>query len=309
MEITNNKKRILALIEIFRKKSDAEKRLKIDDLIMELKKYHIKVNNRKTLYDDIKILNEFGFNIEYDNGYYLLEAPFNLSEIKIIQDSINSLKNLDDNFIKDLNDKMFNYISDNDVKVLQNLSYITKHKNSHLLQHMEDIIEAIKTRTSVLIKTNNSDEIKEIFPLFLYRANDYYYFYYHYLDKNKIYHYRFDNIKSVTLNHTKDEINYSKRDILKVIEESSKTYSLNDSELVTIKLLNNDEKLIQRFMDDFPAAIHTKDGFSLKASINNVFFAKIAEYGSDLIIVNKNVNKKYTNYLKTIISLCESPTG
>ena len=303
METSNNKRRILALIEIFRKKTDSDKRLKIDDLIMELKKYHIKVNNRKTLYDDIKILNEFGFNIEYDNGYYLLEAPFNLSEIKIIQDSINSLKNLDDNFIKDLNNKMFNYISENDEKVLQSLSYITKHKNSHLLGHMEDIIEAIKTRTSILIKTIKDNEIKEIFPLFLYRANDYYYFYYHYLDNKKIYHYRFDNIKNITLTNNKDTYYYSKKDILKVIEESSRLYSLNDSELVTIKLLKNDEKLIQRFMDDFPNAIHTKEGFSLKTSINNVFFSKISEYGENIIIVNKNINKKYINYLNNIIKL------
>ena len=103
----NNKKRILYLIEILKKNSNFDRHLTLDEIITLLEEKNIKVDNRKTLYDDFKILNECGINVEYDNGYYLLDCPFNLSEIKIIQDSINSLKNLDTSFKNDINNKLY----------------------------------------------------------------------------------------------------------------------------------------------------------------------------------------------------------
>lgn len=302
MEKSNNKKRILALIEILRKKSDSVKRLKLDEIISELNKKDIEVNNRKTLYDDFKILNDFGFNVEYDNGYYLLDAPFNLSEIKIILDSINSLKNLDKNFLNDLNNKMYDYVSDNDQKLLERLNYVSKHSDSKLLQHMEDIIESIKNGTSIIVDIKNKVDKEEIFPVFLHRANDYYYFYYHYPNSNKLYHYRFDNVKNIKLTNNKDTINIQRKDIINTIEESSKSFSGGTSDTISIKLLKDDAKLIERFLDDFPSAIHTRDGFSLKININNVFYSKLVAYGSDIVIVNKDIAKKYKEYLKNILS-------
>lgn len=302
MEKSNNKKRILALIEILRKKSDSVKRLKLDEIISELNKRDIEVNNRKTLYDDFKVLNDFGFNIEYDNGYYLLDAPFNLSEIKIVLDSINSLKNLDKNFLNVLNNKMYDYVSDNDQILLERLNYVSKHSDSKLLQHMEDIIESIKNETSITVDIKNKADKEEIFPVFLHRANDYYYFYYHYPNSNKLYHYRFDNVKNIKLTSNKDTLVIQRKDIINTIEESSKSFSGGTSDTISIKLMKDDPKLIERFLDDFPSAMHTRDGFSLKININNVFYSKLVAYGSDIVIVNKDVAKKYKEYLKDILS-------
>lgn len=303
MDKSNNKKRILALIQILRRKTDANRRLKLDEIINELNKQGVEVNNRKTLYDDFKILNEFDINIEYDNGYYLIDAPFNLSEIKIIVDSINSLKNLDTSFLNSLNDKMYGFVSEDDEKLLEKLKYVSKHRDSKLLMHMEDIIEAIKNENSVIIETKNNSERKEIFPIFLHRANDYYYFYCHYLGSNKIYHYRFDNIKNIELTNNKDTITITRKTIIDKIEESSKSYSSGNNDMVIVELKNNDQRLIERFLDDFPNAIHTKDGFALKVDLNNVFYSKLVEYENNIIIKNKDVAKRFKNYLKSIIEL------
>ena len=299
----SNKKRILALVDILRKKSDANKRLSINDLVYELKQKGIAVSNRKTLYDDIAILNEHGINVEYDNGYYVLESPFNLSEVKIIIDSINSLKNLDTNFINNLNNKMYSYVSEDEEKLLEKLKYVIKHKDNKLLLHMEDIIDAIMNNTSIIVETRTSDKKNELFPIFLHRANDYYYFYYHYPNSNKIYHYRFDNIKKITLTDNVDEIVISRKTIIDKIEESSKTFSSGNSELVTIKLVIDDPKTIDYFLDDFPSAMKTKDGFALRADLNNVFYSKLAQYQDKIIIENKSIAKKYKKYLESIIEL------
>ena len=64
----NNKKRILALIDILRKESNENKHLKLSQIVDLLYEYGINVDNRKTLYDDFKTLNECNINIEYDDG-------------------------------------------------------------------------------------------------------------------------------------------------------------------------------------------------------------------------------------------------
>ena len=202
----NNKKRILYLIEILKKNSNFDRHLTLDEIITLLEEKNIKVDNRKTLYDDFKILNECGINVEYDNGYYLLDCPFNLSEIKIIQDSINSLKNLDTSFKNDINNKLYSFISSDEEKLLEDIKYTNTQKAQKLLPKMEDILEAIKNHKMVSITTKNN-QIQDVFPIFIHRANDYYYFYFHYQDSNKIYHYRFDNIKDVLIKDAVDSIN------------------------------------------------------------------------------------------------------
>lgn len=104
---SNNKKRILHLIEILRKNTDMDHKLSLNEVTEWLEKSGIEVQNRKTLYDDFKSLNEYGYEVKYQNGYYLSEAPFSISEVKIIIDSLNSLKNLDDSLLNKVTNKLY----------------------------------------------------------------------------------------------------------------------------------------------------------------------------------------------------------
>ena len=93
-----------------RRKTDIDHSLTIRKILTELEKKDISINNRKTLHDDFYYLSEYGYEIENENGnYYLSEAPFSISEIKIIIDSINSLKNLDDKFLNSLKNKLYDF--------------------------------------------------------------------------------------------------------------------------------------------------------------------------------------------------------
>lgn len=300
MEQSNNKKRLLALIEILKKNTNANKHISLSEIISLLEKEDIYVNNRKTIYDDIRILNDFDINVEYENGYYLIDAPFNLSEIKIVIDSINSLKNLDNRFLDDLKNKLYSFISYDEEKLLNRISYTTKHKDTKLLQHMEDILEAITNNTAIIVK-DKKDKENEIYPIYLHRQNDYYYFYYHYLDSKNIYHYRFDNIKDIKLTDKKDTLVIQKKEIDKHIESSSNSFSKGKGEQLEILLDTTDSYLKSRFIDDFPNAIETKKGFSIIADINNIFYAKLCAYGNKVKIANKKVAKDYYEYLKSII--------
>lgn len=298
----NNKKRILYLIEILKKNSNFDKHLSLDEIISLLEHRNIRVDNRKTLYDDFKILNECGINVEYDNGYYLLDCPFNLSEIKIIQDSINSLKNLDTSFKNDINNKLYSFISSDEEKLLEKIKYTNTQKAQKLLPKMEDILEAIKNHKMVSITTKNN-QIQDVFPIFIHRANDYYYFYFHYKDNNKIYHYRFDNIKDVLIKDTVDNINIPTKKIINHINESSNSfYTKETTKLnITFKTASNmSSNLIGRLSDDFPGIIINKDKATLFVSINKIFFSKILAYGNEIKISDDTIAYQYVEYLKSI---------
>lgn len=294
----NNKKRILYLIEILKKNSNFDRHLSLDEIISLLEHKNIRVDNRKTLYDDFKILNECGINVEYDNGYYLLDCPFNLSEIKIIQDSINSLKNLDTSFKNDINNKLYSFISSDEEKLLEEIKYTNTQKAQKLLPKMEDILEAIKNHKMVSITTKNN-QIQDVFPIFIHRANDYYYFYFHYQDNNKIYHYRFDNIKDVLIKDTVDNINIPTKKIISHINESSNSFYTKETTKVNITF-KTDSNLIGRLSDDFPGIIINKDKATLFVSINQIFFSKILAYGNEIKISDETIAYQYVEYLKSI---------
>lgn len=292
----NNKKRILYLIDILKKNSNFDKHLSLDEIISLLEHKNIRVDNRKTLYDDFKILNECGVNVEYDNGYYLLDCPFNLSEIKIIQDSINSLKNLDTSFKNDLNNKLYSFISSDEEKLLEEIKYTNTQKTQKLLPKMEDVLEAIRTHKMISITTKNN-QIQDIFPIFIYRANDYYYFYFHYQDNTKIYHYRFDNIKDVLIKDTLDSINIPTKKIISHINESSNSFYTKETTKVNISFNPN---IIDRLYDDFPGIIINKNKATLFVSINQIFFSKILAYGNEIKISDETIAYQYVEYLKSI---------
>lgn len=297
---SNNKKRLLELLDILRSQTDMDHKLSISDITALLIEKDISIQNRKTLYDDFKVLSDSGYDIEYDNGYYLQESPFSLSEIKIIIDSLNSLKNLDDKFLNNLKNKLYSFLSIYETKMLKKLEYHNVHSDKNFIHRLEDILVSIQRNTTVKIKRNKKD-IEEITPLFLYRFNDYYYLYYHYLNSEKIYHTRFDNILSIELTDNIDETIISKNKIISNIEESTNAYISKDIEEIKFEIIDDSEYLRNRLKDDFNNVIFTKDGFSIKVSISDVFFSKLTSYTDQIKISNKNIRDRYLEFLNRII--------
>lgn len=298
---SNNKNRLLKLLDILKRHSDMDHKLSLNEIASYLEEAGITIQNRKTLYDDFKVLSDYGFDIEYDNGYYLIDAPFSLSEIKIISDSINSLKNLDNSFLNKLNSKLYSFISTSEEKTLKKLEYTNKHSDKKFINRLENTLDAINRNKTLIITRINKKDDEEICPIFLHRNNDYYYLYYHYLGNDKIYHLRFDNILNMSLTDNDNDIIISRSKIIDTINESSNSYYSNKAELIKFSIVNDSEYLRNRLMDDFGNIIFTNNGFSIKASINDAFFSKLASYSDDIKISDRTIANQYINYLNKII--------
>ena len=297
-----NKERTIRLLRILRKNTDMDHKLSVAEISALLEAEGLKPVDRKTLYDDFRNLELFGYDVEYDGGYYLSEAPFTVSEIKIIVDSINSLKNLDDRFLLRLKDKLYSFISIYEEKDLKKIEYRNRHRDAHFINRLEDALQAIRKEKMLSITRNGKKKSEDIVPLFLYRDNDYYYLYYHYPQSEKIYHVRFDNIASASFLERSDDILIPMSRILSNIEESTSSFHSAESRTLTFEIYEDSDYLRRRLQDDFASLVFTKNGFSARVSISDAFFARLASYGDKIKISDPEIAERYVNYLNKIIT-------
>ena len=92
---TNQKTKILYLMKILMEETDELHPLTIKELVTKLDQYNIQAE-RKSLYNDIENLRSFGIDIEKNNAracaYYVANRSFELPELKLLVDAVQSSK-------------------------------------------------------------------------------------------------------------------------------------------------------------------------------------------------------------------------
>ena len=88
---TNQKQKILRLMEIFSERTDQEHPMTVPMLIHALSEYQI-IAERKSVYDDINTLKAFGMDIRSHGGkgrgYYLGERKLELKDVDLLIDLV-----------------------------------------------------------------------------------------------------------------------------------------------------------------------------------------------------------------------------
>lgn len=91
--MAHNKLRILYLARLLYQGSDQDHPLSVEDIQAQLQQLDITVE-RKTVYDDLELLRQFGMDIVYVRGkrhcYYLGQRQFELPELKLLIDVVQS---------------------------------------------------------------------------------------------------------------------------------------------------------------------------------------------------------------------------
>ena len=84
---SEQKIRLLVLYDILKSESDEERPLSTNELIEKLAEYGITAT-RQTIYDDIEMLNAFGYEILCNHGrnncYFVGDRTFELPEVQIL---------------------------------------------------------------------------------------------------------------------------------------------------------------------------------------------------------------------------------
>lgn len=305
--MSNNKRRLLSLLDILKHNSDKNNPLKEAELKELLSQENISISNRKTIYEDIQTLIDFDYDIYYDTykkGYYLEEAPFSLVEIKMLIDSINSI-NLDDKSKTTLTKKLLSFVSHYQVELLNRNNVIIKSQKttnqSSYIKKLELVLDSIENNKLLEIAFNQS--IYTVLPHLIFFSDNKYYLYVTFKQNDNIYSFRIDRLSSIK---QLDETYEFKQDIIEKIKKRIKTSYGNldksSPEIIQLQCINYN-KLINRLEDDFPNHyLDNNNNIVIEYRPNELFFSKLANYGNQIKIISpNNVKKAYLNYLKNII--------
>lgn len=135
MSKNESKIKLLMLYEILRQKTDENNPLSTTQLIEELKNKGVNVS-RKILAEEIALLNQFGYEVlsirSKSNLYFVVERKFEIAELKILIDAVESASFITKSKTEVLIDKIANLAGENRAELLKkNIIYFdnVKHTN------------------------------------------------------------------------------------------------------------------------------------------------------------------------------------
>lgn len=146
----NQKLKLLYLAEIFNNETDEEHPLTLQEISSKLNSYDIPAD-RKTLYQDFESLRDFGYDIISEKRgrkycYYLGERDFELPELKLLVDCVQSAKFITDKKSNSLIKKIESITSRHQAKMLNRqvaISGRVKTMNESIYYNVDRLHEAI----------------------------------------------------------------------------------------------------------------------------------------------------------------------
>ena len=204
------------ILEMLRQESDEDRPLTTTYIIKKLKERGINID-RRTLYDDIKTLNDNGYEIlcnrSRQNEYYIVDRQFDVAERRILMDAVQAASFIPENKTIELQDKIANLGGSyrKDLLIRDNVCFDTnKHSNPQTFYSVNEIEEAINHNKKISFKYFHLDyqgnkayckdsTIYEVNPIATIFSNDNYYLVC-FMDKYENYsNYRIDRMEMVRM--------------------------------------------------------------------------------------------------------------
>ena len=299
------KQKLIRLIEILMRESDASHGLSMPEIISALAEYGITAE-RKSIYDDIITLGEMGFDVitlpTRPPKYTLASRHFEISELKMLADAVASSKFITAEKSRALIDKLRVFAGKYRAGELSRQVYVedrVKTMNDLGIENVEHINKAINENKKITFRYfdygvdkqrvyRHNGQIYIVTPLSLVRNEDNYYLVAfderESLNKN----FRIDKMADVTVTDVpRDKACLESR--FNPAEYSNKVFGMygGREELVTLECR---ERLSGVIIDRFGrenSFIKTDFGFkvSLRVMISPNFFAWVLGFGKDMRII------------------------
>lgn len=316
----NQKIKILYLLKIFLENTDEEHGMTLKELEEALAVMGVKAE-RKTLYDDIETLRLFGIDIEKRKGiavtYHVVSRDFELPELKLLIDAVQSSKFISEKKSRELIDKLSSLMSRFDATKLRRQVYVAnrvKSDNETIYYGVDEIHEAINQNKKISFLYFEWNEKKEkvlrhegkryiVSPHALTWDDENYYMIGYDGDEEKIKHYRVDKMQKIALIDEKrdgDELFCG----FDMALYSKKTFGMfgGVEESVTLRCKNRlAGVVIDRFGEDVTFLKSGNEHFEVhvKVHVSPLFFGWVLNFGDGIEIVSPNsVREKYSSLLK-----------
>lgn len=320
----NQKLKILYLLRALEEKTDETHPISMPDILNYLEGYGISAE-RKSIYDDMEILRLYGIDIVATKGrscgYYIGSRQFELAELKLLVDAVQSSKFLTTKKSGSLIKKLENLCSENDGKTLQRQVYVAdriKTMNESIYYNVDDIHSAISANkmieflycewnTSKELVPRKNGELYCVSPWALVWDDENYYLVAYDHKAEMVKHYRVDKIKNINTVDEKRQGNEYFQNFDKG-GFSKKTFGMFAGEESYVTLECQD-KYIGVILDRFGKDIQIRNGkngkftTSVKVNVSSQFFGWITGIGGGIVIISPDkVVSDYREYLNAILS-------
>ena len=319
----------LALLIIYRylfDNTDENHTVNATDLAAELERQGIS-ENRRTIYNDIAMLIDYGIDIilpeKSDNrgGYYIGSRDFELAELKLLVDAVQSSKFITAKKSEELIGKLSKLTSRSQAAALRREVFIRnriKTGNESILYNVDGIYEAIhndrqisfqygEIRRDGSLVPRKGGALYQVSPMILTWDDENYYLVAYDAEAEKVKHYRVDKI--MNLQETNDprlgkEI-YRRFDLAAYAKNTFGMYGGVDKD-ITLRCENFlAGVVIDRFGSDTLLVPDGDNHFRahVKVAVSPHFYGWVTAIGSGMEIISPaDVRKEYTEYLSKIIS-------
>ena len=219
----NQKLKLLYLIKIFTEDTDDQHALTLPQIAEKLDAYGVSAE-RKTLYQDFELLRDFGFDIIGQQArrnfyYHMGNRRFELPELKLLVDSVQSAKFITDKKSNALIKKLEGMVSKYEARKLQRQVIISgriKAMNESIYYNVDKLHEAIGTDRQIRFKyfrwnINKEMELRkdgawyQVSPWALMWDDENYYLVGYDAEDGKIKHYRVDKMWRISVADRKRE--------------------------------------------------------------------------------------------------------
>ncbi len=143
----NQKKKLFLILQLLERETDELHPVSTEKMIEALAFNDIKAE-RKSIYDDVRVLQELGYDVisSGKKGYYLGAREFELPELKLLVDAVQSSRFLSEKKSNELIKKLERFCSRHEAGKLQRQVHIidrVKSMNESILYNVDTIHEAI----------------------------------------------------------------------------------------------------------------------------------------------------------------------
>lgn len=317
------KQKLLYILKMLYEKSDENHPIRMDAIIAMLDREGIKAE-RKSIYNDMDTLRDFGYDIVLtkgkNGGYFLAYRDFDVAELKVLVDAVQASRFITTKKSKELIGKITKLAGENEAKNLKREVYVMnriKSENESIYYNVDEIHRAIEQNKQITFqyleyaldkqaRPRKNGKIYQVSPRALAWNEEKYYLIAYDAEADCMKNYRVDKIKDIRI-VDEARIILEKDKMFDVAEYCNSAFGMysGESEVLTVRF---PESLIGVVIDRFGKDINvytTEKGYftvRLKVAISGQLFGWLTGLGPEVQIVSpRAVVDEYRKYLKSII--------
>ncbi len=303
----NQKLKLLYLMQFLLRSTDENHPVTVNEIITELERHGISAE-RKSIYDDIEALRVFGLDIiqikSRTTGYYVGSRDFELPELKLLVDSVQSSKFVTQKKTLELIKKIEGLASVYDGQLLQRQVYVrnrVKSMNESVYYNVDEISNAITCDKAIKFKYFDIDvsknhcyrkngEFYEISPFALMWDDENYYMVGYDAAADMLKHYRVDKMSAISATDKFRE-GKDKFALVDMSEYSKQTFGMFTGELCSVRLRFANHlsgAVVDRFGRDIILTSSDSEHFTVtvEVAVSPQFFAWVFAFGKEAEILS-----------------------